>query len=317
VEVILFNDLHLADNPPGLRKEGYLEEGLSMLNELVEMAKRERASLVTSGDLFNLKNPAKNSLTMLGQVMDIIRPINRLFVVAGNHDMNTRGHLDGQPLQLLMKAGVVVAMQNNGYQLNGVNVVARRYNMERDTDPTYYQLTDDERGRFKALGGPVLMVAHGSIVPNGAIRPYPHLEAGRIDTTGIHVLASGHIHENLDITKANEDTLFMNLGSLGRVAHTEDNQHRIVQVAGFEKNDRGGLDVTPYALTTALPGDQIFNEPATPKEGASRTEIEQFVARLSSGLQMEYVDISTIVKTLHLSPGVERRILHYLEEVGG
>jgi DNA repair exonuclease SbcCD nuclease subunit len=313
MEVILFNDLHLADNPPGLRKEGYLEEGLSMLCELVELARMENACLITSGDLFNLKNPAKNSLTMLGQVIDILRPINRLFVVPGNHDMNTRGTIDGQPLQLLRQAGVVQVLTKGGWTLNGVRVISRPYNMERDTDPTYYRL-DSLDGAGGGL--PTLMVAHGSIVPNGAIRPYPHLQAQQIDTTGIGVLASGHIHEDLGAHGINEHTVFVNWGSLGRVAHTDANKTRQVKATGITFKD-SRLRLDPLHLKTAQPGDQIFNEPAAPKEGASRNEIEQFVAGLSSGLEMEHVDVTQLIKALGLKPAIEWRILHYLEEAEG
>ena len=315
VEIILFNDLHLADKPPALRKEGYFEEGLAMLCELVEAARMENACLVTSGDLFHLKPPLKNSLTMLGQVIDAIRPIGRLFVVPGNHDLNTRGNLEGQPLELLAKAGVVQLLTRGRWELNGIQVISRPYNMERDTDPTYYALESFDGVQPDK---PVLMVAHGSIVPNGAIRPYPHLKAQQIDTTGIDMLACGHIHEDLghSVIRSDPFATFINRGSLGRVARTASNLTRQVFATGLSTNSEGGLNIEDITIKSALPGHSIFNEEKLPEAGANQTEIEVFVQGLTKGMQMEQIDLTTLIKSLGLSPTIEARMLHYLEEAG-
>jgi hypothetical protein len=150
------------------------------------------------------------------------------------------------------------------------------------------------------------------------VRPYPHLRIDEIDTTGIDAFACGHIHEDLGITEtgAEEPGLFVNVGSLGRVAKTAANITRTVQALTVSRNGLGGLTLEPYALRTALPGYSIFREEDVLPEGASNTEIQTFVQGLSRGMEMEQVDLTSLIKSLGLSTNIEARMLQYLEKAG-
>lgn len=85
---LLLADLHLADNPPASRREGYLDEVLALLWQSVELAKHHEAVAVWAGDVFHIKTPGRNSFKMVNQVIDIVKAYPRgLYIVPGNHDL--------------------------------------------------------------------------------------------------------------------------------------------------------------------------------------------------------------------------------------
>ncbi len=317
MEVIVFTDLHLADKPPLGRLEGYKQEGLDMLAECVDIAHQRGATLVCGGDFTHLKAPTKNSLRLLGEVTDILKPFNeKMLVVPGNHDMNPRGTLEGQPLELLEKNGLVEILEyDNPYMFGKEGVIhARPYDVHRDADPTYYALTPLEHKGVGLIdtGALSLLVAHGSIIPDAEYRPYPTVRVCDIDTAGIDVLVAGHIHENLGQQPLHsKGGIFINVGALGRCSRTEANRTRTIQVVSVSGG--GNLDIID--LKSARPSDSIFLEAES--QEVESDQIAEFVACLSAGLQIEQVgDIQAHIEKMGVPPFMAEMTMKYLERAG-
>jgi DNA repair exonuclease SbcCD nuclease subunit len=319
MEVIVFNDLHLADVPPLGRKPGYKEEGLAMLRELVQLARRHDAPLITTGDLFHIKRPDRTSHRLVQEVIDILRSGSVTFlVVPGNHDMTERGldSLDGQPLGVLKKAGV--AQLFTGMEsYDGVSLIGRPYDMHRDADPHYYELTPEEL-RDRERGGCVVF-AHGSLLPPGAVRPYPCVTVDQLNWTGIDVLASGHIHEDLGTHELAPGTIFTNVGALGRVARTEANRTRKVKCVSiaFHEYAQGAVPgtVVEIPLTSAMQAQDIFIEEVL-AEAAGDDAIGAFIESLGATFFTEGADLRELVAQADASDSVKARLLHYCELAG-
>lgn len=318
VSVLVVNDLHLADKPPLGRREGYREEGLAMLSEVIAIA-RERHSqcIVFSGDFFHIKRPQHVSHRLVQECIDLLRRSPcEVHVVPGNHDVTERGlaSLPSQPLGVLEKAGVIRIATGRYVYYSNLMIVARPYDTARDADPTYYALTDQERQIIDTKV--TLMVAHGSIIPDGEYRPYPTVRVSDIDLTGIDVLCSGHIHEDLGIHTVPRPgrtgaTLFCNVGSLGRCSRTETNRTRRIQIVEV----RGADEIERIELESALPAEDIFIENVP--EGVDSDQIAAFVETLTDGLHFEQVgDVRAWMAENGVPDGIAAACLRYLEEAG-
>jgi DNA repair exonuclease SbcCD nuclease subunit len=327
LDLIIFNDLHLADKPPLGRKDGYREEGLAMLEELVGLANQHHALLISTGDLFHVKRPQHVSHALVQDVLKSLDGFNDLelrdpmFAVAGNHDMGPKGldSIDSQPLGVLARAGVIRLI--DGYERGGIYVggrwllIGRPYRMDRDADPSYYALTLEERARVEQQNNYfVLEVAHGSIVPPGEVRPYPTVSSNDIDMTGINLLVSGHIHEDLGIHPQPGVPLhiFANIGSLGRCSRTEANMTRCVKALGV--TGKGSeLTLNELPLKSALPAADIFVEHTV--SDIDSDEIASVVAQLAATeLGLESADFGDALNKLGLEQELYDKALRYLEE---
>ncbi len=316
-ELIIFNDLHLADKPPRGRKPGYYEEGLDMLSEVVDIARERKAeAIVGSGDLFHVKIPWRTSHRLIQQVIGILGAAPcPVFLVPGNHDMGPAGieSLHDQPLGVLHQAGVAVILQTANYSPikrvktpSSFHIVPREFNVHRDADPEWYALRREEQ----ATEGPVILVAHGSITPSGVYREYPVVQTHELDMAGIDVIAAGHIHEDLG-THYSESTYkwYTNVGSLGRTARTEANMTRTVKIVSVHRDP---LSVEEIPLKSALPAEEIFwdREAEVPVDDT----IAEFVERLKENADFEQMDLPAAVRQLGLDPEVEASVLYYMEE---
>ena len=316
-QILIFNDLHLADKPPRSRKPGYMEEGLDMLSEIIDIARERGAeAIVGSGDLWHVKIPWRTSYYLWSQALSILQgspcPV---FLVPGNHDMGPLGikSLSDQPLGALHQAKAAVILQTSTYSPihrvktpSGFHIVPREFNVYRDADPEWYALRHDEQ----STEGTVILVAHGSVTPPGVYREYPVVQVHEIALTGIDVLAAGHIHEDLG-TKEYSGVTYTNVGSLGRTARTEANLTRTVKIVSVHRDP---LTVEEIPLKSALPADTIFWEREV--EAPQDDSIAEFVERLKENAQFEQMDLPAAVRTLGLGPEVEASVLHYLGESG-
>lgn len=323
--LIVFNDLHLADVPPLGRKEGYRDEGLAMLRECVELANQSGARLATTGDLFDRKPPQKTSHWLMGEVREILSRIKSgpLLAVPGNHDMNTTGiksvlpEEGRQPLANLIRSHHVQLLDGIPVVLDNLLLCSRPYNVHLDLDPSYYKLCPKEQAL--AEGRHVLMLAHGSIFPNTEEqKPYPMVRLCEIDTTGIDVLISGHIHEDLGIHRlrnaGHHDGLFLNVGALGRVKRTPENRTRQIQATEV-KPVNGELTAHRIVLESALPAEDIFVEDSLALPG--NDAITKFVKDLTQGVVFDGLgDVKELLAQVDANEETKAKVLRLLEEAG-
>ncbi len=324
LDFIIVNDLHLADKPPLGRKEGYRAEGLAMLQEVVDLSKEHDAVLIFTGDIFHIKRGAYVSDWLKREIIRILKQLTTEetpwltpLIVPGNHDMGPQGidSLPSQPLGVILESGAVDLLdENRVHCVSGWRVVGRPYNMAQDTRPEYYALAP----AWTALHGtdmPTVMVAHGSIIPPGQRRPYPTVTCTDIDMTGINLLCSGHIHEDLGIYPMQEGKaikIFANIGALGRCSRTEANMTRTIKVLGVKLQGQE-IQLHELPIKSALPAADIFVEHVV--SDIDSDAISEVVAEMAqTELGLEGADFLTTVRSLGLSKELEQMALKYLEE---
>ncbi len=353
--LVVFNDLHVADRPPIGRKEGYREQVLAKLEEIAQIAtthpqeevplpnvrelfggssrpteeigqaEQAQTLLIGTGDLFHHKRPSFSSHYLVSQLQQIFWKAAKFgvetYLLPGNHDTGPGGveGLGTQPLVVLDGGPVHVVAPGITDTAHGLATVDalllwRPYSYERDADPTYYQLNDIER-ELAEKSPHTIMIAHGSIVPPGEVRPYPHVPIQTINLDGIDMLLTGHIHEDLGVHLVN-DTWFCNVGAVGRTQRTKANYEREVCVLDIRLNAGISPSIERVVLKSALPPDEIFHEVVQDVDEGTPDEIIEFAGALAKGLNDETIPIEQLIEGLKLDKDVKEKVMAYLEEAG-
>ncbi|KKL61202.1 hypothetical protein LCGC14_2197710, partial [marine sediment metagenome] len=322
-KLVFVGDIHIADNPPLGRVEGYKEQIFTKLSAIRKICNDQKALPIFLGDVYHLKRPDRVS-HQLTQEMIVGLGIfeEKPLVVPGNHDLGPTGlaSLSRQPLGTLLHAGVINLLteyMNPGWSDSEVVVIARSYNTERDDDPTYYSPTEEEVKW--AHGRKRIMVAHGSLIPTGATRPYPCVNVETIPgVEKLSLLVSGHIHEDLGISEVGKvDTLFANLGSVGRVARTQSNMMRTVKILMVTVQEEGEIWLEQIDIPGVLPALEVFEHKDNYEvdSPAQSDEITRFVDSLGEGLRVEQNDIPTLLANISFpNEPVRKRVQELLEE---
>ncbi len=317
MKLVFVGDIHIADNPPLGRVEGYKEQIFAKLSAIRNICSDYDAIPVFLGDVYHLKRPDRVSHQLTQEMIAGLRLFTeKPLVVPGNHDMGPAGlaSLDRQPLGTLLQAGVIDLLTNRPYWIDeGHMLVARPYNAERDADPTYYSLTNKEAKL--AEGKIVIMVAHGSLIPTGATRPYPCVNVETIpDIEKIDLLVSGHIHENLGMSLIGDTgNVFANFGSVGRVARTQANMMRTVSVGLLNTI---GMHLEQIEIPGVLPALEVFEQKDNyeVEDSAGADDITRFVDSLGEGLRVEQSDIPTLLANIEFpNEAVKKRVQELLE----
>ncbi len=281
--------------------------------------------LIGTGDLFHQKRPSFSSHYLVSQLQQIFWKIAgagvETYLLPGNHDTGPGGveGLGSQPLIVLDGGPIHVVAPDvtdaaRGMATPDALLLWRPYSYERDADPTYYQLNDIERGL--AEGAPhTVMIAHGSIVPPGEVRPYPHVPLQTINLDGIDMLLTGHIHEDLGVHLV-DNTWFCNVGSVGRTQRTKANYEREVSVLDIRLNAGIVPSIDRIPLKSALPPEEIFHDVVQDVDEGVPDEIVEFAGALARGLNDETVPIEQLLEYLSLERVLKEKVMAYLEEAG-
>lgn len=334
IRFAVINDLHLADNPPLGRKEGYCDQLFDKLHGIARIcAQAQIQTVFLTGDVFHVKRPDRNSHRLVQRCIDMFGGEFRealggpfVYGIAGNHDLSEQGlfSLERQPLGVLAKAGAIQLIDDErGLHLTGssgsqvsLHVFPRPYS-SMETDPEYYRLTDWEV-ECAENSDYTMMLAHGSLLPPGETRHpnQPVLNVDKIDFGGrVDMLFSGHLHENLGFADLLGGGIFANLGSLSRVARSADMLDGSIERCFLVVTipDLGDVQFEPVPIPNMLPPEEVFIE-STIVEGDDA--LQEFAEHLADSLLIEDTPLDEVLANLgdDISPEVRARLKTYLEE---
>ena len=326
MRIAFVGDLHASDTTPQSRIDDYPRAILRKMDGIRELRyKWNFDAIVFLGDIFHSKRSARVSDWLRQQLMEQFSSMDTTnYVVPGNHDMGPRGldSLDHQPLGTLAVGGMVqLLIEPVVFEVGSDKalLIPRPYSVEGDADPNYYTPTEEELA-LVAGNIPVVMVAHGSLLPAGEERPYPTVNVDKIPgVEKLDALVSGHIHENLGIHQLPGGGYFTNPGSVGRVARTQANMARVVSLFLLEFN-KPTLDTRIQGqfltIPNVAPATEVFAKVEEAKEEGPNDELKKFVGALAGGLQLSSMSLSEVIAQVDTeNDEVRKLMLKYLEEV--
>lgn len=197
--VLVVGDVHLADRPPSIRTETYVEDILAKVIECVQVAnERSVGALVFAGDVFHIKAASRNSHALVQRTGKILQKAQMpVLIVPGNHDLQSDrlDSLSKQPLGTLAKmVGIELLIgPHPTLPLFGLPYLQNWSDL-----PVWMRKYREWADNAKAENFDFypLMVTHAPIFPKGEEPPYDFIEAEQwADLMVNGDCYYGHIHD--------------------------------------------------------------------------------------------------------------------------
>ena len=279
---ITANDIHISDSNPRSRIDNFKESILDKLGQMRNACNKLAADgAIIAGDLFNIKNPAKNSHQLNQDLIRLFRQFKcPVYMIEGNHDLtaNSLDSLTGQPLGVLFEDQTLIRLREERIEKNGVSISL--------VGIPYQDNLDLGRLKFPDRGNSVARIA--------AMHLYASPKADDLFGTKIHgydeflhldadVFVIGHYHIDQGVVE-HGGKWFVNIGALSRGTLREENIEHHPQI-GFIKilaeENKVSFNVQPIKLKIK-PASEIFDLEKREEEKKEAQEIEIFVDKLVS-----------------------------------
>lgn len=289
MRALLIGDVHLADNPPSSRIEGYADQVLNKLAGAVALAASCQAEvIVQAGDMFHVKAPSKTSHRLVQQAADVLTaPGIPVRIVPGNHDVqhDRMETLPKQPLGTLAKVKGIELLMGVDPAFPWLFGIPYQWN--------WAMSLPNRMREWHEAGEPKLIVTHAPIVKPGVTAPYEVIDAADWERqmVGMGILDKyvyyGHHHWCDGSYKALGAVTFCNQGSLSRGSLHEDSLTREPAVTWWEGESFTRLPI-PH-----LPASQVFKLAEREQVEDRKVRLDEFLGSVQAteltGLSVEEV----------------------------
>lgn len=329
VKILVINDIHAAASPPLGCTPAYTEDIFNMLEEAREYCvQNDVDATVFTGDIFHHKRNVADWVKY--RLMDLFKlwPGDRL-AIAGNHDLGEEGlaSIPRQPIGLLFRSGALEWLDKDTVKKYPSGGVVGRYEdpeyLKVQFSPVnYFDEIDDDPANFSLERMDdvdwAIKIAHGSLVKPG--KKYPDgfrvVPMDTVPTDGMDLCLFGHLHHYTGIIEAN-DCFFASLGSLGRVARTDYNKTRKMELLLVSlTKDEMSFEKVP--LKSALPPEELYLAKAGGIVDIDEP-LSRFARDMSKMLNVEDISLDDVLVSVTkkgVPDTVLRRVKTHLEEAG-
>ena len=215
------SDIHISDvNPPG-RLDNFKEAIFEKLAQMRGACKKLNADgALIAGDLYNIKNPAKNSHALNKQLIAEFKQFPcPIYVIEGNHDLtaNRLESIKDQPLGVLFEDKTLIRLRHELIEKNGIKIslVGVPFIDELDLETLVIPNKADAKVQI------CLMHLYAGMRPgmlfNERLIGYDELAKFSPD-----IFVLGHYHVDTGIEEI-AGKYFVNLGSMSRGTTAEEN----------------------------------------------------------------------------------------------
>lgn len=322
--VICVGDIHISDRPPSSCTDGYTEDILNMLSYVARLEKAIGAeAVVWAGDIFHHKQPSRTSHATVLKVMKVAQEYENLWIVTGNHDIQSDrlDSLEKQPLGVLYESGVAKELSGWHPTLPICGVPWQQRWLAPGTPLEAFRTFRQDaplHTREKWAPGQVLAVTHAPIYPPSVadnvlfeLVPLSGDEGISRAMGNEGYLYYGHIHEPHYKFEV-EGVTYANMGAISRGSLHEYNLARKIQVTiwtpehGFHPID------IPHK-----PASEIFKLAEAQEKKAEKMSLDSFLSEVGSAT----LDISSTgsiidhVRRMDIEELVKDKSIKLLEEV--
>lgn len=294
IRFITSSDEHLADLPPGFRKDDYRSTVLKKLEWQGSLAKNCGANaILRGGDIFHVKAANKNTHALIQMMTSLFNTFEcPTYALAGNHDMSNN-EFDSvfrqQPLGVLFRTGVLSHLNDNVF-LDGslkVRVVGVDYTPDIDVD----FIQEKVKKRDDDVYTVAVVHALASMAPSEKIQSFFNekiFDYRDLVFPGCpDAYVFGHYHKDQGITD-HLGVKFINLGSISRGALTFENLERKPKVSMLTF-DSSGVSAEEVCIPCLDPSE-VFDLDLKKKIDTERKDLNEFISKLRTDSSVSFSD---------------------------
>lgn len=313
IKVVCIADPHLSAYNPTSYRVDYWNNCRSLLGQLQKFVVRaEVDAVVWAGDIFHLKNPARNPLWFISEVMEQLRDFRvPCLGILGNHDLKygSMQGLKGQPAEILAASGLFHLLDRED-----VLIHAADFSLRIAGESFNHGLADGVKGKTKSENEHLMSVGHfwfGTVT--GEFYGEPMFGPDYFADSQVDTFVIGHHHDDQGVVEVGGKR-FVASGSMNITgAHKGDLDRRLAATLVTVKSI--SLVETNILRLKSLPIGELLDLEVREAAIKEEKELDSFVESLSS-VDLKGADPETILAEMEIGDDVRTRAREYLEKAG-
>ena len=313
------NDIHISDKNPRSRVDDFRGAVLNKIAQMGAVCRELNAdAAIIAGDLFNLKEPMKNTHGTVRKLIELFNGFNcPVYMIEGNHDLmaNNLQSIGEQPLGVLFQDETLIQMREHIIEEDGLKVSLVGVPYQEGLDLS--TLTIPPKG--DAIAQICAMHLYASPTPGMLFkdRIYGYRDLAEL---GPDVFVIGHYHLDQGVRRE-KGKWFINIGSMSRGTLTDENLNHSPQIGVIQvEHDGGDTSITAKSIKLKVKSaEEVFNLKKREEEQKESKEIEEFVEKLiSESVSVASEDkersIEDVINEINAATEVKERVLHFIHE---
>ena len=313
------SDIHISDVNPPSRLDNFKEAIFEKLAQMRGACKKLNAdAALIAGDLYNIKNPAKNSHTLNQQLIAEFKQFPcPIYMIEGNHDLtaNRLESIKDQPLGVLFEDKTLIRLRHEIIEKNGVKISLVGIPYTEDLDLESLSIPD----KGDAVLQVCLMHIYAGMRPGMLFkeRLFGYDELAKL-SPDIFVLGHYHVTQGIEEIAGKH---FVSLGSMSRGTIAEESIDHEPKL-GFIRisvDDDGNVEKIVRSIKLRVkPASEVFDLVKKEEEKKENENIKMFVEKLieeTAGVTVEKGDVfESIIEKMKVATVIRDRVLHYIQE---
>lgn len=312
-KIITATDIHISDHGPRSRVDDYKK---SLLEKIAQMRmacnKLSVDAAVIAGDLFDLKNPTRNSHGLVQDLIQMFRGFDcPVYMIEGNHDLrdNRLETINEQPLGVLFKSGSLIRLREEVLEKEKKKVSLVGIPFEEDLKLSNLKIPSKKGCVAQVCAMHIYSGPKPGDIFSERIYGYNELL-----NLGPDVFVLGHYHLDQGIT-VEDKVHFINVGSISRGSLSYENTKHEPKIALITIQGDGSITTSAIRLKVKA-SSEVFDLEKRDEEKEESKEIEAFVEKLSteSVETNKEKDFSSNIEKMDLTKEVREKTLSFIQE---
>ena len=304
MKLLFVTDTHIRGTSPRSRTDDFQETMQQKLNEVIEIAKREKVDFILhGGDVFDRPNL---SPTVVRHFVSILKqsPVP-IYAIAGNHDIyghnpltierTMLGLLDAFDVLQLIVAGEKIRLEKEGVvvQLSGTPF---HYNLDKQDPSIDYHVQNEIEANY------CIHMVHGMLVDRALPEGVAHTLVDQVWSEEVDILLTGHYHSGFRVKERNGKYI-INPGALARINNHVSEINRMPQVVLMQLTDRIEVELIP--LSCGVKGDTVLDRSYMQEARYREEKLASFVQEIRASGDFHGIHVLDIIGEIAKMNGID------------